>query len=355
MLEGKLSDDEIVTLADAYFDKNVAHARNMGTIDTPAITIDRTTGIVTIDVAAKVAMTVSRVGGFKEMAVPVTSTAVYKQRDIEVGMALDITGSMADRINGTRKIDALKSAFELFADRVIPDRQDAGHRARIGLAPYSAGINLGSYAGPASNYRSKDGCVTERKSGTSTDATDPFYVKADGSKDIDPTEGASTYTCPVSVLNPLSDDKDALIKAVDQYQPDGFTGGHFGAQWAWNLISDKWDGVWGGDSQPDSYEEVQEGKLLKAVVLMTDGIFNTAYHGGKSSQQAIALCNAMKQKGVVVFAVGFGLGSDPTAINTLQTCATQGAGYFANASNQEELEAAFSQFAGKLSELRISK
>jgi hypothetical protein len=118
-------------LATAYFNENVTGASRMGTIATPEIGIDRASGIVTIKIEANVAMTVSRVGDFTGMAVPVTSTAVYQQSDAEIGMALDITRSMNDRVNGTRKIDALKSAFAIFADRVFPDTPEGGHRAWI--------------------------------------------------------------------------------------------------------------------------------------------------------------------------------------------------------------------------------
>jgi Flp pilus assembly protein TadG len=101
MLEGKLSDDEISTLAEANFDRDVARARNMGTIDAPQVRIDRATGKVSIAVTAKVSMTISRVGGFTVISIPVTSTAVYQRRNIEVGIALDITKSMDDPANGT--------------------------------------------------------------------------------------------------------------------------------------------------------------------------------------------------------------------------------------------------------------
>jgi len=356
MLESKLSDAEVKRLATAYFNENVAKVRSMGTVATPVISLDRATGTVTINVQANVSMTFSRVGGFTEMAVPVASTAVYRQSDVEIGMALDITGSMNDRVNGTRKIDALKSAFAIFADRVFHERPDAVHKVRIGLAPYSAGINLGDIAGAASAYRSKDGCVTERKSGAFSDRADPFFVMADGTKNMDPTGGGAGYLCPAAKVTPLSDDKDALIRTVASYQLSSSTGGHFGVQWAWNLVSDRWAGIWGRDAAPESYDRVKDGKLLKAVVLMTDGMFNTAFHAGKSSAQTVELCTAMKKKGVVVFTVGFGLsGSDRNAITMLQSCATPGEGYFADASNAGELNAAFAHFAAKLSELRIAR
>ena len=85
-------------------------------------------------------------------------------------MALDITGSMNETVDGKRKIDALKSAFEQFANRLIPEQKTGTNRVRIGLAPYSSGINLGSYAANASANRSLDGCVTERTDAAIIDA-----------------------------------------------------------------------------------------------------------------------------------------------------------------------------------------
>ena len=354
MLDGKLSDGDIITMATAYFTENVKPAAPFGTVGTPTIKINRVSGTVDIDVQSSVKMTLANIAGFDKLDIPVVSTAVYQQKDIEVGMALDVTGSMNDFAGGQRKIDALKTAFGKFADRIIPDQENAAQKVRIGLAPYSASINLGSYAAVASANKSTDGCVSERKSGAFGDGTDPFLVKADGINDVDPTEGlGSKFTCPQAALMPLSDDKAALKASVNAYSLSAATGGHFGVQWAWNLVSDKWASNWGSAGAPDSYDRIQDGKLLKAVVLMTDGIFNTAFHGQTSAQQAISLCNAMKSKGVVVFAVAFG--APAAAQQTLKSCATAGSQYYANAADPAQLEAAFDSFAAQLTALRISK
>ena len=188
-----------------------------------------------------------------------------------------------------------------------------------------------------------------------------FHVENSKSKDVDKTQDAQDYFCPKAALTPLSDSKSALIEKVNGLEPNGSTGGHFGAQWAWNIVSDEWASTWGGDGAPDSYDRVKDGKLLKAVVLMTDGVFNVAFHGNKSAEQAVALCSAMKEKDVVVFSVGFGLDAEPNASlrklasDTLKACATPGEEYFADASSAEELDAAFSKFAGQLNKLRLSK
>ncbi len=376
LLDGKLSDGEIEELAKVYFDTNVKPVSKMGQIQSPTIKIDRDSGAVDIDVKSTLSMTLARVAGIEDMDIPVTSAAVYKQKDIEIGMALDITGSMDGIVGGKTKISALKSAFEQFADRLIPDQKSSSHRVRIGIAPYSSGVNVGQYAGAVTDDRSTDGCVTERRSanftddavvrqgGQSTTNATAFLVKEDGRDDIDNSDGSTprnAFACPSASLIPLSDDRDALVSAVNAFDARGWTAGHLGIQWAWNLVSDKWGGTFAGDSAPESYGLIKQEKLLKAVILMTDGSFNTAYHGPKlnngnwSKNQAVALCSAMKAAGkdVVVFSVAFD--APPDAQATLKACATPGEGYYANASSAGDLEDAFKNFAAKLTQLRISK
>ena len=361
LLDGKLNDGEIEVMAATFIEQDLKGLKSSAKVSKPVIKVDRQNGEIDIDMNADIGMTLTSIAGIKSLNVPVTSVAVFQQRDIEVGMALDITGSMGQvpSKGGKPKIDALKAAFETFADRLLPTQTDTPQKVRIALAPYSTAVNLGAFAPVATNNRSTDNCVTERKSGLATDAsgfTAPFLVAQDGIKDVDPTEGipkVPSYACPGTLITTLSNDRDGLVNSVNKFQPEGWTAGHLGIQWAWNLISDQWGGTWGGDSVPDSYSRVSEGKLLKAVILMTDGVFNTSYHGDKSAAQAIALCTAMKAKGIVVFAVAFDAPAD--AQQTLKSCSSGGNDYYADAGNGAELELAFSKFAGKLSELRLTK
>ncbi len=352
------SESDIQQLALTYFNENVKAITESVAISKPTISIDTTTGAVNLDVKATVDMTLTGLGGFPTQDVDVVSEAVFSTRDIEIGMALDITGSMGNRpsAGGETKISSLKKAFEKFTTRLIPEDRNGSQQVRIALAPYSASVNMGEFYKDVTDPKitKTDTCVSERKNGGATDETGVFFVKSTGKNDIDPEEGlqSNAFACPSPVVVPLSDDRDELIRKVNAFQPSGWTAGHLGVQWAWNLISDNWSL---GGTTASSYDDVTKGKLLKAVVLMTDGSFNTAYHGDQSSKQAIALCNAMKAPGkdVVVFAVAFD--APANAQKTLRACATQGAGYYANASNAEELDKAFENFAGKLTELRLSK
>jgi len=87
---------------------------------------------------------------------------------------------------------------------------------------------------------------------------------------------------------------------------------------------------------------------------MTDGAFNIVGHlnQGDSPTQASALCDGMKDRNILVYAVAFKaptLGQD-----ILRDCATH-AGTFFNATSKTELEAAYKQIAAQLSDLRLSK
>jgi Flp pilus assembly protein TadG len=370
MMDGKLSKADVDDIALSYFNENAkwlskVHAK----VPTPVISTDVGASTITVTANTDVPMTFMAIAGFKKVNVPAIAKVAFDSKDLEVGMALDITGSMGGTPpgGGPRKIDGLKAAFKSFAETLIPDNPQIGRKIRIGVAPFSASVNLGKFAGKASNFRSGDNCVTERQTPTYTGSAPSngnfFDVAADGVKDIDPTEGnvgQPLYFCPKQAIMPLTDDRNALIKQVNAYQEGGYTAGHIGAQWGWNLVSEDYAAFWGGSAAPAPYSDATGAnpKLIKAVILMTDGIFNTSYHHDEAKKQALALCTAMKAKGIKVFTIGFGLGntgSELVAKQTLQACATPGPQYFADASNTAQLDAALQSFATVLTQLRLSQ
>ena len=359
--DASVSIADLETLADKYFKENLKGSTSKYvTIRDFMPNVDATKSEVKITFKADVPTIFARAAGFQTITINKTSTAVFGVRDIEVGLALDVTGSMGSVIGGKKKIDALKDAVAEFANTLMPATPVAGQSIRVGLAPYSAAVNLGPFAATASESRSADGCVTERSTGQlNTDKSvtigGRFNVAQDGRNDRDATEGLqnNAYQCPGAVIKPLTDKRADIIAAVNGYREGGWTAGHLGAQWAWNLVSEDWAPVWGGSSRPDSYSKIRDKKLFKAVILMTDGIFNTAYHNDTSAKQALELCQNMKDRGVVVFAVAFAAPAD--AKKTLQDCATTGDAYFADASDPDDLRNAFKQFAATIGALRISQ
>ena len=62
----------------------------------------------------------------------------------------------------------------------------------------------------------------------------------------------------------------------------------------------------------------------------------------------------MKAKGIVVYTIGFQLGGNQTAIDTLNQCATE-PGKFYTADDGTQLQQAFRDIALKLTSLYLSK
>jgi hypothetical protein len=62
----------------------------------------------------------------------------------------------------------------------------------------------------------------------------------------------------------------------------------------------------------------------------------------------------MKAAGITVYTVGFDLGGNQTAIDTLRTCATSSE-HFYNAKTGDELRLCFRDIALKISTLRLAE
>ncbi len=338
LIDGRLTDSEIEDITKEHFDTYLNNLDGMfGTVATPVVTVDRTAGTVNVDVTATVPMTFSKIAGFSDMEIPVGTMSKFDQRDVELGMALDVTGSM-----GGSKIADLRNAANDLVDILLPDGGTT-NSIRIGLAPYATSVNAGSFASTVTGVSGANNCVFER--GGSDAVTD---AQPTGSN----TLGYSSSTwCPSAVVQPITDNKSSLKTAISTYNASGWTAGHLGLAWAWYLISPNWSSIWPSASDPVSYSDTE---TIKAVVLMTDGAFNTWYVGsnGNSSVQAANLCTQMKSKGVIVYSVAFSAGS--SAQTLLQGCASSPNTYF-TASNGSELRAAFQQIAMNLNKLRLTK
>jgi hypothetical protein len=185
---------------------------------------------------------------------------------------------------------------------------------------------------------------------------------------------AEDNPCPSSTILPLTPDKTTLKNKIDALSIDGSTAGQIGISWGWYMISPNFGYLWPSASAPAEYG-TQE--LIKIAVIMTDGEFNTSYcngviskdagsgsgsssdhincnaTNGSSASQALKTCQAMKDKGIIVFTVGFDLDSQ-SAKDLMKQCATSEA-YAYIASNGTALKEAFRSIAINISRLRISK
>jgi Flp pilus assembly protein TadG len=307
------------------------------------------------------------------------------ENSLEIAMMLDTSGSMA----GT-KIADMKLAAKDLINIVVWDNQST-YTSKVSIAPFSADVRLPSsmnagargnpvpsktlvgtcttgsgknkVTGPCNVVYNLTSCVVERA------GTNKYTDVAPGSGNYVMAEYTTNGSCSQPSSNavvPLSNNKTTLNAAIDGLALGGGTAGHLGTAWAWYTISPNWGPLFPGASQPAAYNAP---KLQKIAILMTDGEYNTQYSvngvlstangagalaNGSSVDQAKALCTAMKAKGITVYTVGFDLGGNQTAIDTLGFCATSPSTFY-QASSGSDLRQAFRDIALKISDLYLSQ
>ena len=222
-------------------------------------------------------------------------------------------------------------------------------------------------------------CVTERQTttGHAYDDATPAAGAYLGIQYAAKSSGTAV-DCPSEPVQPLTDDKDTLNSLVDDLSAGGSTAGHMGLAWGWYMLAPRFNTIW-----PTAYAAAAYGQtnLIKAVVLMTDGLFNLQYadgsqtdedpadgvsnlgtfssatpNNGYSRAQASALCDAIKADAnkITLYTVGFDMADDSTSLTFLQGCASATSD-FIEADTTDDLQSAFEQIARNLNELRISK
>ncbi len=330
-----LPDGELRSLAESYFDANLRQITQMeGRVESFSIDINRNASAITVSAEVVLPTTLGRVFNIGQFHKTLSASSIYSARDIELGMMLDVSGSMSGS-----KIETLRSAAKDLAQIVLDDSHGASLN-KIGIAPYSSAVNAGSYAQIATGIDLSYGCVTER-------------TGAQAFTDADPQSAPlkrKTKSCTASKVFPLSNDLPAVQSQIDSLVAGGSTAGHLGIAWAWYLISPNWTSVWPSSSTPRSYNDAE---VMKAVIIMTDGEFNTAYESsnGNSAQQSLKLCSNIKSSGVTVFSVGFE--APGAALSILKQCASKSS-YFFDARNEAELSSAFRRIANELTGLRLT-
>lgn len=323
-----------------------------------------------------------------DMTIGAESEVTRSSNNIEVALALDVTGSMSGQ-----KITDLKAAAKDLVDLVVQDQQSP-YYTKLAIAPYSAAVNVGSYAASVRGAYTGGTCTTpgcasfrftNAQGNSKTFAISNCVTERTGSSaytDAGPASAwlgrnypASGNPCLASTIMPLSSDRTALKSKIDGLSAAGSTAGHLGLAWGWYLVSPNFASLWPSASQPAAYGTA---KLLKVVVLMTDGAFNTTYCNGVISRdagagsgssadhincnapnggafsQARALCDNMKAQGVIIYTVGFDVASDQNAKDIMTACATD-AEHVYLPSTGAALKDAFHAIGQDISRLRISR
>ena len=311
----------------------------------------------------------------------------------EVSLMLDVSGSMG---SGTKLADMKLAAKDLI--NLIMKDPGADTWTKVAVVPFSGDVRL-----PASIYSQVTPAVTSgntsawpstrdysRIEGSGRRARTVIYPRYRTSRCVSERWGTNKYnnvapgignyvmpsyddnsnrecvTPSSGEMTPLKNDKAAILAKIQGLTLGGATAGHVGTAWAYYFLSPEWNGVMpsaANHAQPYGTE-----KLKKIAILMTDGEYNrprdskgladnddlagSSVNGQTSAQQAVELCTNMKADGIEVYTVGFDLGGNQIAIDTLANCAS-GTDHAYVAVDGAALKAAFRDIAIKLTELHL--
>lgn len=185
----------------------------------------------------------------------------------------------------------------------------------------------------------------------------------------------SGNSCISQQIVPLTSNKTTLQNAVNALTDGGSTAGHIGTAWAWYLISPNFAYLFPSANKAAAYDAPNTRKI---AIIMTDGEYNTPYcngviakdagsgsggnsvhincnaPNGSSGSQALSLCTAMKNAGILIYTVGFDVTAGGTEAQLLASCATD-AGKAYIATSGAGLIAAFKEIGQNISDLRLSQ
>jgi Flp pilus assembly protein TadG len=175
-----LNQDQLTTKAKQYFAANYPPT-TLGTAGTIAVGFSGDN--ITVTVSGSVPTTFMKLAHLSALPVAATSVVTKKQRNLEVVLVLDTTGSMGFTLGGsTVKIDALKSAAKQMVTTLF-NGQSTSTTLKMGIVPFAAAVNVGT-GKIASNPEWFD-----LNTYTSSNKTaDPIAFE-----DLDKVSGVSTY------------------------------------------------------------------------------------------------------------------------------------------------------------------
>jgi hypothetical protein len=277
--------------------------------------------------------------GVQQMPIKTTAQVRWGFRTLEVALALDNTGSMAQK----NKITELKAAVKLLLASLKTNSKTPDD-TKVAIIPFNTVVNIGTAFkdkpwvayGSAITPTTWNGCVADRDQ--------PNDVK-----DTTPT-GANTYypaaMCSGTLAQavPLTNDWIALDSMVDTMTPAGTTNVTIGAMWAWSALT--------------SNEPFTEGKPVRAdvekvIILLTDGLNTQNRFTTVPSQidaRTAAVCDNIKKANIRLYVVRVIEGN----ASLLSACASAPNMYY-DVQVASQLKDVFASIAASLSGARLSK
>ena len=175
------------------------------------------------------------------------------------------------------------------------------------------------------------------------DRVQPYDVQ-----DTSPTMDHNTWYPAVNTtlpaMLPLTTDWTALNSKVDQMRANGRTNLTIGLVWGWHALTPNIPLTGASDPSAD---------VGKYIVFLTDGL-NTQNRWSTNSSvinaRTTSVCNNIKASGIKIYTIRVMEGDR----SILQNCASDPNMYY-EVNNASQMDGVFSQIAGKLSAVRLSK
>lgn len=128
-----------------FFNFNFEQNRYQTAAFTPTVTRPAA-GTVQVSAATSIPTAVMHMFGFNSIPLTVTCQATQNFVNTDIVLVLDVTGSMAESLNGAVKMTSMRDAVMAFYDELAPvqaELQAAGMRLRYSVVPYSSTVNVG--------------------------------------------------------------------------------------------------------------------------------------------------------------------------------------------------------------------
>jgi hypothetical protein len=167
-----LTSSEITVKAQAYFTA-ILKRPDLANLNVTATYSANTGKGSLLDMAAtgQIATTFMKIAGFSNLALDVSSTVAWGNTRIQVALALDSTGSMADK----GKMPAMQAAAKKLIDQLAANAKKPGD-LYVSMIPFSTHVNVGpaNYQQPWFDWRDwedQNGTCSSGGSKTGSDCT----------------------------------------------------------------------------------------------------------------------------------------------------------------------------------------
>lgn len=331
-----------------------------------------------------------KLGRIDELTVTAAGSAEEAVKNIEVSFVLDLSGSM----RGNR-INAMRPAAKNFIATLLTGKNK--DYTSISLIPYAGQVNVGevafdAFGGAAARKHTMSSCYSNLEA-KYTEAIPDFettdQVPQFSTWKVGTNTGFDPWNCPTeeTSISYISNDSAALQARIDGYHMFDGTGTHISMKWGLHLLDPnfrttlanaKARGVSLVNAQfsdrPAAYDD---NRTLKVIVLMTDGEV-VAQQRPKSGayvnpqpvtldpnpnkqvlaanvalDNMVAACAAARDRGVVVYAIGFEVEtSNGSFLTKLKSCASSPDKYYDAKSS--DIYRIFQDVALNISPLRLT-